>query len=296
MFQRQPSLNALRIFLAVARSGGVTRAAEALHLTHSAVSHQIRALQEELGIDLFEKKGRGLTLSAAGRAFAERLESVFDGIDEAVRELRTQRRSRLRISAIPSFAALWLLPRLGDFVTANPDFDVEMESSARLVDFKSGESDVAIRFGSGRYPGLACELLMRDWLFPVCSPDFVKEHRLEEASWVDGLPLLHSDNEPWSWWFTAAGIVADEPEHGVVFNDSAFIVQAAVAGQGLGLVRQSLAADALRAGRLVRPFPAAAESPHAYYFVCRKEKRADAAVARFRQWIFRQVEAFPAPA
>lgn len=295
MSLRPLPLNALRVFIAVARHGGVSRAADALHLTHSAVSHQIRALQEELGVALFEKRGRGLALASEAFAFASRIEAAFNEIEQATRELATGRRTRLRVSTIPSFAARWLLPRFGDFIASHPEIDVEVESSPRVADIKGGEIDIAIRFGSGRYPGLHTELLMRDWLFPVCSPEFARTHRLGDPASIDGLPLLHSDNEPWSWWFPAAGIVAEEPERGLMFSDSALMLQAAITGQGLGLARQTIAADAIRAGLLVRPFRALAESPHLYYFVCRKDKLESPAVVKFREWIFRQASEFPAP-
>lgn len=295
MSLRPLPLNALRVFIAVARHGGVSRAADALHLTHSAVSHQIRALQEELGVTLFEKRGRGLALASEAFAFAARIEAAFNEIEQATRELATGRRTRLRVSTIPSFAARWLLPRFGDFIASHPEIDVEVESSPRVADIKGGEIDIAIRFGSGRYPGLHTELLMRDWLFPVCSPEFARTHRLGDPASIDGLPLLHSDNEPWSWWFPAAGIVAEEPERGLMFSDSALMLQAAITGQGLGLARQTIAADAIRAGLLVRPFGALAESPHLYYFVCRKDKLESPAVVKFREWIFRQASEFPAP-
>jgi len=138
-------------------------------------------------------------------------------------------------------------------------------------------------------------LLMRVWLFPVCAPDFARSHGLADPPSIDDLPLLHSDNEPWSWWFPAAGIVAEEPERGLMFSDSALMLQAAIAGQGLGMARQTIASDAIRAGLLVRPFKALAESPHRYYFVCRKDKLESEPVARFRQWITSQAAAFPAP-
>ena len=293
MSLRPLPLNALRVFIAVARYGGVSRAAEALHLTHSAVSHQIRALQAELGVMLFEKRGRGLALANEAFAFASRVEAAFNEIEQATRELAAGRRTRLRISTIPSFAARWLLPRFGDFISSCPEVDVEVESSGRLADIKGGEIDIAIRFGSGRYPGLHTELLMRDSLFPVCSPEFARTHRLGDPASIDGLPLLHSDNEPWSWWFPAAGIVAEEPGRGLMFSDSALMLQAAITGQGLGLARQTIAGDAIRAGLLVRPFRALAESPHSYFFVCRKEKLDSPPVAKFRKWIFGQAAAFP---
>jgi LysR family glycine cleavage system transcriptional activator len=294
MLVRTPSLNALRVFVAVARLGGVSRAAEALHLTHSAVSHQIRSLQAELGVTLLEKSGRGLRLTNEAAAYASRIESAFKEIDDATQALASRRSKRLRISTIPSFAARWLLPRLGDFISACPDVDVDVQSTAHLADIKGGEVDVAVRFGSGRYPGLYSQLLMHDWLFPVCSPEFARRYALANGSSVDGVPLLHSDNEPWTWWFQAAGIDVDAPARGTLFNDSALMLQAAMAGQGLCLARLSLAYDDLQAGRLVRPFSAFVESPNAYYFVCRNDRLESETVKAFHLWIVEQMAGYPA--
>ena len=293
MSKRLPSLNALRVFVAVARSGGVSRAAEELNLTHSAVSHQIRSLQSELGVTLFEKSGRGLMLTEQARAYVQRIESAFKELEEATLDVTTHNRHRLRISTIPSFAARWLLPRLGDFIATCPDVDVEVQSSHRAADVKGGEVDIGIRFDTGPHPGLYSERLMRDWLFPVCSPEFAKKYALCDASGIDGVPLMHSEREPWSSWFPAAGIVADEPEHGILFNDSALMLQAAAAGQGLCLARQSIVYDELQSGRLVRPFSTYVESPFSYFFVCRREKLAAPPIAAFRTWIVRQIKNIP---
>lgn len=293
MSKRLPSLNALRVFVAVARSGGVSRAAEELNLTHSAVSHQIRSLQSELGITLFEKSGRGLMLTEQARAYVQRIESAFKEIEEATLDVTTHNRHRLRISTIPSFAARWLLPRLGDFIATCPDVDVEVQSSHRAADVKGGEVDIGIRFDTGPHPGLYSERLMRDWLFPVCSPEFAKKYALCDTSGIDGVPLMHSEREPWSSWFPAAGIVADEPEHGILFNDSALMLQAAAAGQGLCLARQSIVYDDLQSGKLVRPFSTYVESPFSYFFVCRREKLASPPIAAFRAWIVRQIKNIP---
>ncbi len=293
MSRQLPSLIALRAFVAVARHGGVSRAAEALNLTHSAVSHQIRALQEELHVTLFEKAGRGLALTAEGSRFAARVEAAFAEIEAAAHEIGAHTHKRLRINTISSFAACWLLPRLGDFISSRPDIDVDVQSTNKPTDLKSGEADVWIAFGSGPYPGLFCELLLRDWLFPVCSPQFARQHELHDGAWKDGVPLMHSSYEPWSLWFAAAGISAREPERGTMFDNSALIVQAAAKGQGLGLVRHSLAHDDLIAGRLVRPFSAYVDSPMSYYFLCRLDKLETQPVSRFRQWVKAQVADFP---
>ena len=154
MSKRLPSLNALRVFVAVARSGGVSRAAEELNLTHSAVSHQIRSLQSELGITLFEKHGRGLMLTEQARDYVRRIESAFKEIEDATLDVSSHNRHRLRINTIPSFAARRLLPRLGDFIATCPDVDVEVQSSHRPADIKRGEVGNGIPSGSGADPGL----------------------------------------------------------------------------------------------------------------------------------------------
>ena len=294
MSNRMPSLNALRVFVAVARHGGVSRAAEALNLTHSAVSHQIRALQMDLGVALFQKVGRGLSLTAEGSRFAARIETAFAEIEDASCEISANRHKRLNISTISSFAACWLLPRLGDFIASCPDIDVEVHSTNTPTVLAGGEGDVRIGFGTGPFPGLFSELLLRDWLFPVCSPEFARQHGLRDGAWSDRAPLMRSSYEPWSRWLGAAGIDVPDSEHGILFDNSALILQAAIKGQGLGLVRHSLAHDDLVAGRLVRPFSAYVESPMSYYFLCRTERLESTPVARFREWIKRQIAIFPA--
>ena len=293
MSKRLPSLNALRVFVAVARSGGVSRAAEELNLTHSAVSHQIRSLQSELGVTLFEKSGRGLMLTEQARAYVQRIESAFKEIEEATLDVTTHNRHRLRISTTPPSAARGPLPRLGASTATCPGGDVEVQPAHRAADVKGGEVDIGIRFDTGPHPGLYSERLMRDWLFPVCSPEFAKKYALCDASGIDGVPLMHSEREPWSPWSPAAGIVADEPEHGILSNDSALMLQAAAAGQGLCLARQSIVYDELQSGRLVRPFSTYVESPFSYFFVCRREKLAAPPIAAFRTWIVRQIKNIP---
>ena len=294
MSKRLPSLNALRAFIAVARHGGVSRASEELNLTHSAVSHQIRSLQDELGVPLFNKVGRGLGLTPEGNRFAARVEAAFGEIEDAAYELRANQHKRLNVSTISSFAACWLLPRLGDFIASCPDIDVEVHSTNTPTSLASGEGDVQIGFGTGPYPGMFSELLLRDWLFPVCSPEFARHYDLHDGAWNDRAPLMHSSYEPWSRWFAAARMAVRDAEHGILFDNSALILQAAIKGQGLGLVRLSLAHDDLVAGRLVRPFSAYVESPMSYFFLCRQERVESPPVARFRAWIKGQMARFPA--
>ena len=292
MSDNSPPHHALRALISVVRHGGVTQAARKLHLTQGAVSHQIQGVQSTLGVTLFEKRGRNLVPTHEALAYVARIEAAFLEIERANQILRESHlTARLRITTTPSFAAHWLLPRLGNFVASNPTIDIRVDSSSRLVDFNDGEIDVAIRFGAGNYPGLFCELLMRDCIFPVCTPDFAQQNRLSDPPVFEGVTFLRADGEPWSWWFPAAGIVAEEPTRGLVFSDSSLMLQAAVDGQGIGLARQSVAYEAIASGKLIRPFSAYAETPHSYYFVCRKEMADIPSVIRFRKWLDSQISA-----
>lgn len=299
MSDRLPPLKALRVFVAIARHQSVSRAAAELHLTHSAVSHQLRLLQQETGSLLVERSGRGLRLTPAGAAYADRVDRAFAEIEAATRALLGRPRE-LRVSAMPSFAARWLLPRLGDFVAAHPAIDIVVQSTQRLADLKGGEVDVALRFGRGDYPGLHVETLLADWYAPMCSPDFAARHGLDGlapaalAARLGELPLLRSDNEPWSLWFAATGVSAAEPQRGLLFNDSSLMLAAAASGQGLCLGRHSIAADDLAAGRLRRPCAAIAASPNSNWFVCRPGDLEVPAIAAFRSWLRERAAAMPA--
>ncbi|EXI68519.1 MAG TPA: transcriptional regulator GcvA [Candidatus Accumulibacter phosphatis] len=295
--RRTPVLGSLRVFVAAARTQSVTGAAAQLHLTHGAVSHQLRQLQDQLGIALFERHGRGLRLTANGAVYAEELARAFADIDQATdRLLANCDYRRLRVSCMPSFAARWLLPRLGNFIARHPEYDVEVQSSARLADIKGGEADVALRFGHGRYPGLSCRLLMRDWYYPVCSPEFRHRHQLASPSQLISLPLLRSPDEHWQPWFSAAGLVVDEPQRGAVFDDSSLMLMAAASGQGVALARHTLAVDDLASGRLLRPFTTIIESPLSYYLVSRPADEQQPAVVSFRDWLVQEAASYRPPA
>ncbi|MBL8398252.1 MAG: transcriptional regulator GcvA [Candidatus Accumulibacter sp.] len=294
--RRTPPLGSLRVFVAAARSQSVTGAAAELHLTHGAVSHQLRQLQDDLGVALFRRHGRGLKLTTQGAVYAEQVARALAEIGKATEQLLATRDYRLlRVSCMPSFAARWLLPRLGTFISHHRELDVEVQSSARLADIKGGEADVALRFGHGRYPGLSCRLLMKDWYYPACSPEFIARHALIEPAQLIDLPLLRSNDELWQPWFTAAGLLVDEPQRGAVFDDSNLMLMAAAAGQGVALARHTLALDGLASGALRRPFQVAVESPLSYYFVCRPADEQQSAVVAFRDWLFAEAASYRPP-
>ncbi|MBS0555556.1 MAG: transcriptional regulator GcvA [Proteobacteria bacterium] len=263
---RLPPLSALRMFEAAARLGSFSRAADELFVTHGAVSHQIRALEEQLGFPLFLRQGRQVSLTPAGTELLHSANAALRQLSDTVSALRRRmNRNRLSVSTMPSFAGRWLAPRIGDFIDRHPDAEVNVTATNELADFARDAVDVCIRWGPGGYSGVRTELLMEDELFPVLSPTLVSNRCLAEPADLAGLPLLRSEGEDWLPWFRAAGLDWPEPSTGLMISDSALVVQAAIEGRGVALARRSLAALALRAGKLLRPFMIgipAAHAPH----------------------------------
>lgn len=257
-----PPLPALRTFEAAARLASYSRAAEELHVTHSAVSHQIRALEEQLGFALFTRQGRAVVLTAAGEALAASANAALRQMAETIGDLRRRTDTRrLSISVMPSFAGRWLAPRIASFIDANPDCEVNILSSTERVDFSREAVDVAIRWGPGAYTGVRVEHLMDDVLFPVLSPNFPGGVPRQPSELLR-LPLLRSDLEAWRPWFRLAGLDVAEPNAGLMMSDSGLLVRAAIKGQGVALARRSLVSLALRRGKLVRPFAEDLQVPY----------------------------------
>src|SRR6478752_1865965 len=227
MARRLPPLSALRPFEAAARLESFSRAAEELHLTHGAVSHQVRALEEHLGTPLFARHGKRVTLTAAGRTFAERVRAALDEIAQAADNLRARRDDRLTVSVLPSFASRWLMPRLIRFMDANPGIEVNVNATTALADFRAEEVDVAIRFGVGPWPPLACEKFLEDEYFVVASPRFNrgKLPRAPRDLLTGG--IIREDRDYWPQWFEKAGVPLEEARaaRGPIFNDSTFALQ-----------------------------------------------------------------------
>ncbi|AYH42437.1 transcriptional regulator GcvA [Azoarcus sp. DN11] len=259
-----PPLPALRVFEAAARLSSVSRAADELFVTHGAVSHQIRALEEHLGFPLFHRKGRAVVLTAAGEELLQAANGALRQIADTVTSLKRRANpNRLSVSVMPSFASRWLTPRIGAFIDAHPTAEVIITATGARADFSRDGMDVSIRWGPGGYPGVRSELLMDDVLFPVVSPSLCAGHPLRTPADLAGVPLLRSEGEDWAPWFRAAGLDWPEPSSGLMLSDSALVLQAALEGRGVALARRSLAASALRAGKLVRPFDIPIETRHA---------------------------------
>lgn len=295
----QPPLPALRAFVEVARRGGVKNAAAALGVTPGAVSQQVRALELRLGVVLLERLHRGVRLSSEGERLFGALDPGFRQIEDALRPYggRPGRTNLLTVTTTPSFAATWLAPRLGAFAAVHPDIEVRLLAGVGLADLHGGEADLAIRHGSGDYPGLVSLCLLDPRLIAVASPQ-----RLAEGPPVQcpadclAYPLLQDRNRrDWSQWAAASG----EPSSprwrdGSSFADDALLIRAAIAGQGLAVVRDIYAADELAAGRLVRVLNNAAPTADAYFLVARPDRMARSGVKVFRDWLLRAVAAFAA--
>jgi LysR family glycine cleavage system transcriptional activator len=287
---RLPPMQALRAFEAAARTGSLTRAAELLHLTHGAISHQVKALEAEFGVRLMERAGRGIRLTDEGERFATRVRDVLADLAEAVREVSDRRSPRqLRITVLPSFAARWLLPRIGRFVSAHPEIDVDIRASLALADFRRDEVDVGIRHGAGSWPGLVAEKLMDDRYVAVCSPRLARGRLPKRPGDLARFTLLRSEGEPWKPWFEAAGLDWDEPQRGPAFSDSAHVLQAAIDGHGIALVRTSLLGNDLRSGLVVPLFNLSISTDRSYYLVYPPRLRGAPKVAAFRGWLMEEV-------
>jgi len=285
-------MQALRAFEAAARMRSLTRAAESLHLTHGAISHQIKSLEADFGVRLVERAGRGIRLTDEGERFATRVRSVLSDLGDAVRELTERANPRqLRVSVIPSFAARWLLPRIGKFFAKHPEIDLDVIANNALADFKRDDVDVAIRHGFGDWPGLVSEHVLDDATFPVCSPRLDNGRLPARPADLSRYTLLRSDGESWKSWFEAAGLDWPEPTRGPMFSDSSHTMQAAIDGQGIALARSSLLGNDVHNGVLVRLFDIVLPLPRKYFLVYPPRLAESPKVAPFRQWLFDEVAA-----
>jgi LysR family glycine cleavage system transcriptional activator len=291
---RLPPMQALRAFEAAARSGSLTGAAASLNLTHGAISHQIKALEADLGVRLVERAGRGIRLTDEGQRFAARVRTAFAELAAAVREMTDHANPRrLRVSVLPSFGARWLLPRMAGFLAAHPDIDLDVRANVALADFDRDDIDVAIRYGYGEWEGLVAEFLFGEVMFPVCSPRYANGRPPSRPADLARHTLLRSDTEPWRPWFAAAGLDWPEPARGPMFNDSSHLLQAAAEGQGIALARSTLAGNDLAAGAVVRLFDVALPAPRKYFLVYPPRLRNARKVTAFLQWLRDEASASP---
>ncbi|MGN6520512.1 MAG: LysR substrate-binding domain-containing protein [Dokdonella sp.] len=283
-------LNALQVFVTAARAANMTRAAERLHLTVSALSHQVRLLERRLGVTLFVRGPRGLKPTPEGAMLLQRVGVHLDAIDEALQPLRGRRDCVLSISALPSLASSWLVPRLPGFVARHPDFEFNLDSSVERVDFADGRFDAALRYGPGTWEGVTAELLFEEWLTPVASPALLAGRKRPRLDELGDWPLLSPD-DPWPRWFGQFG--GKEPKRYVAtFSDSDTLQRATVEGMGISLGRATLMRPLVESGRLVVLFPERMKARYAHYLAYPERSIHHKGFQAFREWLHAEAAAF----
>ena len=294
MATRLPPMNTLRAFEAAARYLSFTLAAEELHVTQAAVSHQIKVLEQALGVRLFRRLNRAIRLTEEGQEFVSEVRMALNHLAVAVEKLTApDAGGPLTVSVLPSFASKWLVPRLGRFRDKHPEIDVRIDPSNSLTDFRRDDVDLVVRYGQGEYEGLHSVRLMTEDIFPVCSPALLEgPNALSRPEDLRRHTLLHDDAYvDWAMWLLVAGVKGIGPRQGPFFTDSAMVVQAAVEGQGVALARGALAAGDIAAGRLVKPFDIAIPTKYAYYVLSPKATSRHPKIAAFREWLLEEAAA-----
>jgi LysR family glycine cleavage system transcriptional activator len=288
MAEPAPPFAALRVLEAACRLQSYSLTGEELGVTHSAVSQTVRRLERVYGQTLFRREGMHMAPSAAALTLAQAYREAAGIVGRAGENLKVREgEGSLVLSTLPSIAKLWLGPKLTRLRDALPDITVEVRTSRELANLHADGVDVALRVGAGRWPNLRSELLFEEYVFPVCSPEFLERHHAHQCTdqcIADG-PLILEDVNLWPAWFEAAGIRAPSPLRGAIFDDSALTVEAAAAGLGIALVRRLHAQDALESGRLVRISGLRVKDPYSCYLVWRDDNPRLGAIRRFSEWV-----------
>lgn len=306
------SLNALRAFESVARHGSFKAAAEELFVTPAAISQQIKSLEDSLGVKLFHRQSRSITLTKDAQRGIAKASEGFNNLSEAIKLIRADGdNTTLTVWSSPSFAAKWLVPKLTEFTRANPGIDLEISAERSLIDttsngstgsiqidkFKREEVDIAIRFGQGIYEGCKVDKLFEVSAIPLCSPQLLKgNNALKTPDDLRHHTLLHDatpyEGRPsWSVWLDAAGVENIDAEHGITFNSVSMALAAAAEGQGVVFTLEALAKDDIEAGRLVAPFDLSLPMSFAYYMITLEEFADKPKITRFRDWLLNKAHA-----
>jgi len=284
-------MSAIRVFEAAARHQSFTRAAEELGMTQAAVSYQVRMLEERVGAPLFTRLPRQVVLTAKGRQLAPAVTEAFEALRDAFSGLEEAVQSVLSITTLTTFASAWLVPRLGRFQQLHPNIAVQIEVSSQIIDLGRSDFDIAIRSGTGEWPGLEADFLIPNQFTPVCSPDLIRNVQLREPIDLLKLPILTPSDPWWQDWFAAAGVpnvdLSNRPDNSL--GAQQFEGMAAMAGQGLAMVNPSFFPNDLAAGRLVQPFDLVVTADRSYWLAYPKARRRSAKIRAFRDWVLSEV-------
>ncbi len=296
MGRRLPPLNSMRVFEAAARHLSFTHAGEELHVTQAAVSHQIRVLEEWLGVLLFQRLKNGIKLTEEGEAYLEPLTEAFDKLADATNQLVNRDEVKtLSISTLSSFASIWLVPRLKSFRDHYPDLDVRIETIDQEEDLLSkGEVDLDIRYGDGKWQHVNASKFLSENIYPVCSPAYLRENGpLKKLDDLRGHTLLHDVGVMgWKEWIELAGVEGIDVNRGPGFNHSHLVYQAAISGEGIALGRGALVADSIAKGDLVAPFSRKIPCTFSYYLVSTKTASDQPKTRAFTSWLMKTAEEF----
>jgi LysR family glycine cleavage system transcriptional activator len=284
-------LHVLPGFIAAARLGNLSRAAASLHLTVSALSHQMRGLETQLRKKLFVRRPRGLALTDAGDRLFAAIAPHYDMIEVALRPDRERTEQSLSLSVMGSVASSWLLPRLAGFVAENPEIDLSVHSSVELVDFDREAIDAAMRFGRGNWPGLHTDRLFDEWLLPVASPALLARFPDHKRGGLAGLPLLRDPSDRWRDWFERFG-GAPPRRYVASFNDTETLQRAAVEGMGVALGRKTMAQPLIDHGRLVALSSQQMRADFSHYLVYPQRSERHPALVVFRSWLLDAAAAY----
>lgn len=310
--ERLPPLNALRAFESAARHLSFKKAARELHVTPGAVSHQIKLLEDHLGVALFRRLTRALELTSEAQAMLPKVREGLESLAAAVERVRARSEaSALTILSPPNFAARWLIPRLARFTKLHPNVELHVASRLAMIDGRDGGGGapatdvrgdvplVMVRFGSGRYPGAHVDEVFSAVYVPVCSPRLLKgEHPLRKPADLRFHTLLHDETvaeegvrPSWHDWLAAVGVKGVDATRGPHFSNASLALEAAIEGMGVTLAMQPLIAPDVRDGRLVVPFAIAAPAEFSYYIVTPEASAQNPAVAAFREWLLKEAAA-----
>ncbi len=286
-----PPMSAIRVFEAAARHQSFTRAAEELGMTQAAVSYQIRMLEDRVGTPLFTRLPRQVVLTAKGRQLAPAVTEAFESLRDAFSGLEATVQSVLSITTLTTFASAWLVPRLGRFQQLHPNIAVQIDVSAQIVDLTQSDFDIAIRSGTGEWPGLEAHFLFPSHFTPVGSPDLLRSADLREPADLLMLPILTPSDPWWRDWFAAAGLpdvdLSNRPDNSL--GAQQFEGMAAMAGQGLAMINPYFFPTDLAAGRLVQPFDLVVQADRSYWIAYPKARRRSAKIQAFRDWALSEV-------
>jgi len=284
-----PPLNALKAFAAAGKHLNLTAAAKELFVTPSALSHQIRGLEDLLDVKLFVRTRHGLDLTDAGRLILPGISDAFDQMSKTMALLKPGKGSHiLTVSMLSTFAMRWFIPRLSRFQLQHTNIDVRISTSVELVNFDRDDVDCAIRFGGGHWPGLAATRLFAEQLTPICSPHLASvEKPLSDPRNLASFTLLHARLRPDDWriWLNAVGLSDFKVQHEQVYETRNFAIQAAVDGLGVAVVDPSLVTGEIESGRLIQPFRKTLTGENAYYQVYPQSKASDTSIVALQNWL-----------